>query len=155
MATDLSWTFRIGFLTLNISPYLLSIIIISGLVGNWLFAIRRNALCSGADWVTVQYINRWGWRDTEQILPHIIRDVGGKNQIRCGTERSGDDEILYWYVSVDFWMFLILDEIGIVRWLVLSQRHQLNHLRKIVLQTSANDYKSQARAKNNAPGRTV
>src|ERR1700733_16078039 len=46
ISTNLSWTFLIGFLTLNMSPHLIFIIIISGLVGNWLLAIRRNSLGS-------------------------------------------------------------------------------------------------------------
>ena len=46
MSTNLSKLFQIGFLTLNISPCLISIIIISGLVGNWLYATRRNILVS-------------------------------------------------------------------------------------------------------------
>jgi hypothetical protein len=47
MATYLSRKFLIGFLTLNISPYLVSDIIISGLAGNGLFAIGQNSLRSG------------------------------------------------------------------------------------------------------------
>src|SRR5277367_4194056 len=46
MSTNLSEQFLIVFLTLNISPYLLSINIISGLVGSWSFAIGQNALGS-------------------------------------------------------------------------------------------------------------
>jgi hypothetical protein len=44
IAADFSEQFLIGFLTLNMSPRLFKIIIISGLVGNWLFAIGRNSL---------------------------------------------------------------------------------------------------------------
>ena len=49
MAADLSWKFLIGFLTLNTSPSLLSIYIISGLVGSWPFAIGQNALGSNSN----------------------------------------------------------------------------------------------------------
>jgi hypothetical protein len=44
ISTNLSEQFLIGFLTLNISPSLLTIYIISGLVGSWSFAIGQNAL---------------------------------------------------------------------------------------------------------------
>jgi hypothetical protein len=44
--------------------------------------------------------------------------------------QRGAGKTRYWYVSVTFRVFFILDEIGITRWLVLPQGHTLAHLRK-------------------------
>jgi len=74
MSTNLSWTFLIGLLTLNISPCLLSIIIISGLVGNWLFAIGWNTLCSN-------YESSCAISATGKPAVRIIKSAAHSNEI--------------------------------------------------------------------------